>query len=1155
MLPQFRKPRFLREVGGGGGAAPPSGNPIVDFFVAVGSWLAASKTAQVIWTAFQILTVAVGIKNFRTAQDLLSKGQDILATKVAAGGKVPIIYGTRRVGSQLIFLDTADNRSKDLFCVYALSVGEVDHIDLNTLELNGVSISDTKVFRDGFYLGSDKISSGAGSLNTASQVGNINQTSSGGVGGTDPTKRYRFVANAHHGAASQTVDPMINASIGSKWTAAHKLNGIAYIAFSAEFDSKAMFKGLPQITVVVRGKKVFDPRDSGQTFGTASTYAYSDNPALCFLDLISSPEYGKGLTASQLNMTTFETAATVCDTLVNTPDFNGTAQSVTFSGLSGSNLVTVQQNIWNFINSGDYATLTNSVSAEVFGNVAIDATSINQPYDTAQSNNIYFSQNLPDTYAADVGTILIKNKRFQCHGVIDVNRTVMENSQSLLASMRGIFNYVDGKYELQVEDAGPSTFSVNDNHIISQGGINVSYGSKDNRYNKVVVNFFNSKKGYEADTVTVLHTPSVSGESFTYDDGGEELEIKIDCEYVSSPYVAFNMGKALLVRSRYQTQISFQATTELYKCNVGDIIDITYEPLDLSSTLYRIETIDLMPDGLLNITAIIYFNVYTYELPAAVNVAPKTNLPSAFALVTPASLSFVDSSSSSTGRPYITWTENTDFPTNEYRVIIKSGSVAVYNNIVTSNYAFLDFLPTGSYTAEVTAINSVKAESEAGTLSFTIGDEPVNTFDIRDDAVTLSKAGADLVAAIEAGGAGSTQLIKATSAPSTRTDGSALQSQDLWADTNDNNQIYVRNAANNGWDKARDSSLVTLYNSLSSTVTTQGTNLATAQSNIVTLTTDTSANATAITNLTATTGTNAAAISTEQTARTNADTALAADIASVTATAGNNTSSITTNTTAVADINGNASAGYVLKLNANGKVAQMVLGSNASSGSGATSIVSFLADTFKIDNDAGSSVSPFIVSGGTVLIDNARINNLSADRIQIDGVTLDTSGGQLIIKSNGVSTTQIAQNAATVFDVSAGSFLALGQSVTNQVLVTGSVIPAPPSGQAQNLAVIGNTMCTGNNQSSPSNVIQLILQVRTASTEGGVASASYSVATNFTTRGEAGEAFQTATCDYATTAGNFYQFRYLVTYNNLATMSGATRGYGPSTLQVISAYR
>jgi hypothetical protein len=181
--------------------------------------------------------------------------------------------------------------------------------------------------------------------------------------------------------------------------------------------------------------------------------------------------------------------------------------------------------------------------------------------------------------------------------------------------------------------------------------------------------------------------------------------------------------------------------------------------------------------------------------------------------------------------------------------------------------------------------------------------------------------------------------------------------------------------------------------------------------------------------------------------------------------------------------------------------------------------------------------------------------SLSASRLTLNGTTLTADGSGLKISTAGVATTQMAENAATIFDVSAGSFLALGQAVTNQVLVTGSVIPAPPSGQPQNLAVIGNTMCTGNNQSATSNVIQLILQVRTATTEAGVASASYSVATNFQTRGEAGEAFQTATCDYTTTAGNFYQFRFLVTYNNLAIMSGATRGYGPSTLQVISAYR
>jgi hypothetical protein len=36
---------------------------------------------------------------------------------------------------------------------------------------------------------------------------------------------------------------------------------------------------------VLRGLKVYDPRDGTQTLGTPSTYKYSDNPALCMADL------------------------------------------------------------------------------------------------------------------------------------------------------------------------------------------------------------------------------------------------------------------------------------------------------------------------------------------------------------------------------------------------------------------------------------------------------------------------------------------------------------------------------------------------------------------------------------------------------------------------------------------------------------------------------------------------------------------------------------------------------------------------------------------------------------------------------------------------------------------------------------------------------
>ena len=304
-------------------------------------------------------------------------------------------------------------------------------------------------------------------------------------------------------------------------------------------------------------------------------------------------------------------------------------------------------------------------------------------------------------------------------------------------------------------------------------------------------------------------------------------------------------------------------------------------------------------------------------------------------------------------------------------------------------------------------------------------------------------------------------VVRATSAPTTRTDGSSLQAVDIWVDTNDNNQVYIRNSSNNGWEKARDSSLISLYNTLSSTVSTNSTNIATAQSDIVTLTTANSsrvseiteleatltgfsssstvtaaitaeqtarANAdsslsTDITNLTATVNSNTSAISTEQTTRANADSALATDITNLTSTVNSNTSaisseattranadsalttsinnltstvngnssSITTLNTTTANINGDLNAMYVLQVSteSNGSVsaAGMVIGSNAQGGSGAQSYVQFQADKFAIWNGS-SATAPFIVSGGTVFIDSARIQDGAITNARIANATI-----------------------------------------------------------------------------------------------------------------------------------------------------------------------
>ena len=1184
--------------------------------------------------AATVITIGVGVKGYMEAKALMAKGQDILGQKTAQGGKIPVIYGRRRVGSTVAFMHTADNRSKDLFVIYALSVGEIDQIELDTIEINGVSIKDPKVFRQGYYAGSDKISSGDGSLCTATQIGNVNTENAGGSG-TNPAGRYRMVFNAHHGTSDQTVDPMLNASIGTQWTANHRLRGIAYLACSFEYDSKGMFSSIPQLTVTCRGKKLYDPRKDGSISGgtgshrydTPSTFEWSDNATLCLLDYMRDNEYGKGLAESDINLQTFQSAATTAEALQDTPDFDGSYSSATFSGLAGAGIITVDGDTWNGSKIGGNLNLKDaSGNVEFEDNVIVDATRY-QPYDANAIYQLVVQNALSNTYTNEAGQALVKVERFSCNGVVDANKNILENTQELLSNMRGILNYIDGKYEVTLEDTGSSSFTVTDDHIIGESGITINYEDKAQKANKVVVQFFNALKKYEMDTATVLHDASPN---FTSDDGGEELELVIDFPHIVNKYVAYNMGKAILGRSRNQMTISFTAVPELYKVKVGDIITVVYTPVGFTGKLFRIEAMALQPDGLVAIQAIEYLDIYTWEAPPQENIEPINNPVANFAVKPPAGLTFTDSGSSSTGRAFLTWSEPTDFPNHTYRVrIVDSSSNKLTNKIVDQEFVDLDYLPVGSnYVASVSSINSVGQESDAATLTFTVSTPPVNgsidvvsgsvdTLQLADDAVTLAKAAADLIAAIDAGGAGLTELIKATSAPSTRTDGSALQAQDLWADTNDNNQIYVRNASNNGWEKARDSSLVTLYNSLSTTVGTNTSNIATATSNIVTLTTDTSANATAITNLNAEVDTNTAAISAEASTRASADSALSTSITTLNAevdtnTAGisseavtrasadsalsglittlnaevdGNTANVSSVTTAVADINGNASAGYVLKLNANGKVAQMVLGSNASSGSGASSIVSFLADTFKIDNNAGSSVSPFIVSGGSVFMDNARITNLSADKIQIDNVTLDTSGGQLIIKSNGVTTTQISDNSVTTYTASTGvkyydydgnypngssSETRLGYAGSTGTLSTTSGAYSPAEAvmvetgivrlpNVSNPIITVLAFCPNTVQASGNtDAVYLRLQYRLASSSGGVSSATYSdieLRSLTDNTAEQNTGIQGIVPTAFAYANYYYQFRITLRAVGVDAPSGGTRSYGAATITAITTVK
>ena len=136
----------------------------------------------------------------------------------------------------------------------------------------------------------------------------------------------------------------------------------------------------------------------------------------------------------------------------------------------------------------------------------------------------------------------------------------------------------------------------------------------------------------------------------------------------------------------------------------------------------------MQSNGLVSVSLIEYFDVYTWEVPAQEPLENKSNPPSAYAVKPPENLSFTDTTSSSTGRPFLTWDTPTDFPDYQYRINIVDDDNPVnqvMNRIVDINNCDLGFLPVGSYTAVVTSLNVLGSESDPASLPFTIADEPV----------------------------------------------------------------------------------------------------------------------------------------------------------------------------------------------------------------------------------------------------------------------------------------------------------------------------------------------------------------------------------------------------------------------------------------------
>jgi hypothetical protein len=522
--------------------------------------------------------------------------------KQSNNAQIPVIYGERLVGGTRVFLETSGTDNTYLYGAMVLSEGEINAI-------TEIQVNESVVTFDGSFADGTQITSNDSKYGTT------------------------ITLQPFYGTDGQSAASLLTTL--SNWTTNHKLSGIAYIAFRFTWDSDK-YTGIPNIKVKVQGKKI-STFDSG---GNETTGVYSTNPVWCLLDFLRNERYGKGISDSDLDISSFYAASQIAETQV-TP----------YSGGSDINL-------------------------------------------------------------------------FDCNAVINTNKKILDNVKVFLKGMRGLLPYVQGKFKLLIETTGTATFTLNEDNII--GGIKVESERKNEKYNRVIVNWVNPDKSFQVDSIVYPETDA-EHQTLKTADGGFLQEGNVTLDTITSPYQALEFGKIILNRSRDNLKLGLDVNYEGLDLAIGDIVNVTSSILGMTNKPFRVSGMTLNADFTASLSLQEHQDSwYTFDEKTEVAAIGNTNFPDPFSIEAPSSLTLTDemveyNDGSVLTRLSATIGASTDQFVAEYEVEAKQ-TLDKEGNAVTDQfrvigrgaaleYSLLNAIDNATYEVRARAINSIGVKS------------------------------------------------------------------------------------------------------------------------------------------------------------------------------------------------------------------------------------------------------------------------------------------------------------------------------------------------------------------------------------------------------------------------------------------------------------
>ena len=421
-----------------------------------------------------------------------------------------IIYGKMRVGGAVVYDESTGDNNKLFHRIIAVAGHEVESFDkiyLNdevvTLDSNGNVTSPAKYVKNGLKR--------VRQLNSSGEYEWVYQAS------TNYLVRFKF----HNGSPTQAADTNLVAE-SEHWTSEHKLSGIAYMYVRLEHDADAFPNGMPTITAEVKGKKVYNP--------ATSTTAWSDNPALCLRDYLTS-SYGLKEEDANIDDTLVNSAVTVCDTLVGSP-------------------------VSNIQVGGEYKIKT-------VGNTDFTL------YGSANNNvgTVFTATSVPDADSGDTGVVEIA--RYTCNGAFTTALTPYDLLSDLLTCMGGSLWYAQGKWRMKPAYWTSTVMDLDEDDFRSSIDVSTRHSRRDN-FNTVKGTFRGEESNWQ-----ITDYPQITNSTFVNADGKQESVADVDLPFTDNSIEARRIARISLESNRQQLTINAAFGLRTLGLQVGDNVRIT----------------------------------------------------------------------------------------------------------------------------------------------------------------------------------------------------------------------------------------------------------------------------------------------------------------------------------------------------------------------------------------------------------------------------------------------------------------------------------------------------------------------------------------------------------------------------------------------------